>query len=86
MDLKQSLELMEGLKVLGVAAKKIGADGKINIADLPAFLELMNKSNHIIAAAQGVEAIPAEMKDLSQEEAALLLAKVYEVLSAIKAA
>lgn len=84
--IKESLEVMEGLKALGIAAKKISADGKVNLADLPEILALLQKVQLIVESVKGVDQIPAEIKDLSEEESKELLAKLFEVMAAIKAA
>jgi len=83
---KESLELLEGVKVLGVAVKKIAADGKLNLSDLPLLFALLQDFGKLSAAVAGLEQIPAEVKDLSVEESNQLVAKVLEVVGAIRAA
>lgn len=83
---KESMELLEGVKILGVSGKKILADGKVSVADLPEVMALATKAQAIVDAVQGIEGVLPEVKDLSQEEAQAIVAKVFEVISAIKAA
>lgn len=84
--IKECMEVLEGFKVIGVAGKRVFADGKISFADLSIILGLLNNFSKVNAAIAGVEQIPLELKDLSQEEANLLLAKILEVVAALKAA
>lgn len=84
--IKEISEVLEGVKVLGVAGKKILADGKISVADLPEAMALVSKAQMIVAAVEGIEGVLPEAKDLDSEEAAAIVAKVYEVIAAIKGA
>lgn len=84
--IKESLELLEGVKVLGVSAKKVLADGKVNLADLPVLLGLISDFPVLTAAVQGADLVLPEVKDLSADEANQLVAKVLEVVNAIKTA
>lgn len=83
--IKESLELLEGLKVLIVDGKKVLADGKIGLEDLPVAMELLGQLNTLTLAAQGVTDVPKELGDLSQEEITILVAKVFELVAAVKA-
>lgn len=82
---KESLEVLDSLKVLAVTASKVMEDGKVSLGDLPVLLGLLKEVGTLKAGAEGVDSIPKEIKDLSAEEAALLLNKVYEVIGAFKA-
>jgi hypothetical protein len=84
--IKESMELLEGVKVLVVEVKKVMADGKVSLADLPVLMSLLQKFSVLSAAAEGAGEITKEVKDLSAEEAQTLLAKVLEVTAAAKAA
>lgn len=84
--IKESLELLEGIKVLGVTGKKVFADGKVNLADLGLVMGLMQDFAKLNAAVAGVDQVLPEAKDLTVEEANALVAKVLEVVAAIKAA
>lgn len=85
-SIKELLELLEGVKLLGVAGKKVFADGKIDMADLPLALGLLQKLSVLSAAVQGADQLVAEVKDLSADEANQLVLKVLELAAAIKAA
>lgn len=86
MDVKEIMEALEGMKLMGVFGKKVSADKMVNLADLPYLMELAGHSSELYAAVDGIKLIPAEVKDLSAEEANQVLAKIFEVLAAIKAA
>lgn len=84
--IKETLELLEGVKVLIVESKKVLADGKVSLADLPAVLSLLQKFSVLNAAVQGAGEIVGEVKDLSGDEANQVIAKVLELAAAAKAA
>jgi hypothetical protein len=84
--IKESLELLDGVKALLVDGKKIMADGKVSFADLPVLFDLMQQAGILTAAFQGLNDVPAEVKDLTAEEANQLLAKVLEVVAGLRAA
>ncbi len=85
MDIKNSLEIVEAIKVLGVEGKKIAKDG-VNLADLPEALELIKKIDVFIAAFKDAELVGAEVKDLDQAELIQLGAALYDVFKSIKEA
>lgn len=86
MEIKETLEMLEGVKVLAVSGKKIFADGKVSIADLPVALELLAQFGTLNAAVAGADQVIPEMKDLSADEANQIVAKVLEIVAVIKAA
>lgn len=83
---KETTELLEGVKVIGVAGVKILADKKLNLLDLGHVMELAKQSETLVAAFDGLGEIPKEVKDLSLEESQAIVSKVFEVIAAIKAA
>jgi len=84
--IKESMELLEGVKALGVHGKALLKDGKISVADLPLVMALVADAQKIVDAVQGVEGVLPEMKDIDEAEAKALVEKVFEVIAAIKAA
>ena len=84
--IKEISELLNGVEMLGVVSKKVMADGKISLADAGIVFEAVQKYKAVVAAFQGINDVPAEVKDLSAEEANLLLSKLLSVVQAIKAA
>lgn len=84
--IKESLELLEGVKVLAVDTKAVLADGKVNMADLPILFNVLSQLATLNAAVQGVDQVLPELKDLTSEEVNQLAAKVLEIVAVIKAA
>jgi hypothetical protein len=83
--IKESKELLEGVKVLAVSAKKIAKDG-VSLADLPEALELIKKIDILVEAVKGVDGIDEEVKDLDQAELVELGVAVFDIVKAIKGA
>lgn len=79
------LALIEGLKLVGLFAKKVGADGKVSAEDLPAVIDLVLKADVIIQAVKGAGELPAEAKDLQVDEVQEIVAKLYEAAKAVQA-
>lgn len=86
MEIKESKEAIAGIELLLVDGKKILADKKVNLADLPVAMDLLGKMNLVIEGISGANLIPAEIKDLSGDEAKELLDAVLKMLAAVKAA
>lgn len=84
-DLKEIKEVFAGLEVLVSAVKKVGADGKVNVLDLPHVMDLLGQSHVLIAAVKGADQIPAEVKDLQEEETKEIVALVYALVAKAKA-
>lgn len=82
--IKETMEVLEGVKALGVHGKAILADGKVSVADLPVLMGLVADAQKIVDAVQGIEGVMAEAKDLDEAEALAIVSKVFEVVKAIK--
>ena len=65
--LKESLELIKALELVGVKGVEI-AKGGLGAEDIPAAIELLKEVNVLIEGVKGVGEIGEEMKDLEQEE------------------
>jgi len=85
-SIKESKELVAGIQLLGVTAKKVMADGKLSKEDLPLALELITNANVLIEAVQGLGELKEEIKDVDQAELIELGAAVYGAIKAIKEA
>ena len=83
---KEIKELIEGLKLLGLAAKKVTKDGKIGVDDLAHLVELVKESDKIVAAASGLGDIDDEAKNLDQAEVLELIGLLYGAAKEIKEA
>ena len=84
MDIKETLEALEGVKDLAQDVKDVLADGKIGFGDLGVIFKLMNQFSVLNAAIQGAGLIGAELKDLDPVEAEVLMAKVNEIVAIFK--
>jgi hypothetical protein len=84
--IKETQELIEGVKVLAIAGTKVMADGKITVTDLPAGMELFSKSQVVIDGFTGLAEIQAEVKDLSEEECRAIVAQLFAAAAAVRAA
>lgn len=84
--IKETLELLQGIKDIAVDAKKVLKDGAVNLADLPIAMELLGQLGELSAAVQGVDQVVAEVKDLDAGEINQIVAKVLEIAAAVKAA
>lgn len=80
-EIKETKELFTGLALVAKAAKKIAADKKVSVEDLPAIIDLAKESPVLIAAVEGVSEVPAELKDLDKEELLELIMIVYKEIA-----
>ena len=85
MDVKNLLEIIEAIKVAGVAGKEIAKDG-IDISDLPKALELIKKYDMFVAAVSDAKVAIDEVKDIDSEEAVVVVVALMAALKAIKTA
>ena len=85
MDVKNTLEVLEALKVAAVAVKEISKDG-IKIDDLPKALELLKNFKVFTVAVEGVGEFGSEFKDIDSAEAVVIVSKLMEALKAVKEA
>ena len=81
-----TLALLQALQDLAVDAKKVLADGKVDLADLPVAMNLLSQLGDFTKAIQGINELPAEIKDLSADEINQLVAKVFDIVAQVKAA
>lgn len=80
--IKESKELLDGIKLLAVSAKKIAKDG-VSLADLPEAIELLKKVDVLVEAVKGLDGLDEELKDLEQEELVELGLKVFSIVKAV---
>lgn len=77
------LEVIDALEVLGVGVGSSLKDGKINMADLPILIGMLNDFNVFYKAIEGGKEVLVEGKDIDQAELLQLGARVYEVIKRI---
>lgn len=82
---KESLEVLEAVRVLLVDIKKVLADGKISTGDMGVLFDLLRQLSVLNAGLEGVDKVPAEMKDVDAQEAEMLIAKVMDLVAVFRA-
>lgn len=85
MDVKNILELIAAIKLVGVSAKEIAKDG-IAIDDLPKALELLKKYEVILAAVNDIKLVVDEAKDIDTAEAVVIVTALMDAVKSIKEA
>jgi predicted metal-dependent hydrolase len=84
MDIKETKELLEGIKAVAVIGTKIFADGKLTFSDLRHVAEMKNCCLTLREAIKGIEKVDDELKDLSIDEIQELIKEVILLINAIK--
>ena len=82
MVIKETMEVLKALEVIGVAAKIIAKDG-VSMADLPEAIELLRHIDTFIEAVKGASLIGAELKDIDQAELLTLGTEVFSLVQKI---
>ena len=85
MDVKNTLEVIAAVELLGVAGKEIAKDG-IAIDDLPKALELLKKYDVLVAAVDGIGEVVDEAKDIDSAEAVIIVTALMATIKKIKEA
>ena len=83
--IKETLEVLEAVRLLVVDLRKVLADGKISTGDVGVIFDLLRQLPALNAGLQGVELVPVEVKDIDAQEAEKLIAKALEIGAALKA-
>ena len=83
MDVKNTLEVIAAVELLGVAGKEIAKDG-IAIDDLPKALELIKKYDVLVAAVDRIGDVVDEAKDIDSAEAVLIVTALMATIKKIK--
>ena len=85
-DIDKIEKAAEALAHIIIAGKKISADKKVDLQDLPAAMELITKLPAIVEAFTAYQEIVAEAKDLDIAEVVTLIKKVDELVKKVEAA
>ena len=83
-EIKEIIELVDGLEVIAIFGAKVVADGKVNHQDLPIIIEFMNKIKSLFSAFDDVSEIVKEIEDLDRAEMIVLLKKLLYIARNIK--
>jgi hypothetical protein len=84
MSAKATLEALKGLQDLVSDYKKVMADGKVDMNDISVLQDLFNQMGEISSAVKDAHDIPAEIKDISDEDAAAVAVAALAVVKAFK--
>lgn len=84
--IQEMLELIAGLKELALAGKAVAKDGKISLDDLAVLAALMPKTDILMAAFTGLGDVGDEVKDLSLDEAMVVITALVDAAKEVKAA
>lgn len=79
-------KIVESVKHLAVAAKKISADKKVDLADLPAAMELLVKLPSIVESLSAFKEVIAQGKDLDVAEVVELIKKIDAAVKEVEKA
>lgn len=82
--IKETLELLEGIKVLVQTGADVFADGKITLTDLPKLANIAKNFTTLKDAMVGINLVDDEIKDLDAAETQQIIAKVFEIVAAVK--
>jgi len=85
-DIDKIEKAAEALAHIIIAGKKISADKKVDLQDLPAAMELITKLPSIVEAFTAYQEIVAEAKDLDIAEVVTLIKKVDELVKKVEQA
>ena len=76
----------KALSKVVIAGKKISADKKVNLEDLPAAMALIVELPSIVSAFSDFGTIIEEGKDIDVAEVVALIQKVHELVKSVEAA
>lgn len=79
-------KVVDALGHVVVAGKKISADKKVSIEDLPAAMELIKKVPEIVEAFKALDEVWKEAKDVDVQEAVELILKINAKVKEIEKA
>lgn len=84
--IKESLEVVKGLELVGVTVAEVMADGKVNSQDLDSGLKLITNANVLVEAVKGIGEVDDEFKELDEAELIQLGAATFQAIKNIRAA
>lgn len=79
-------KVVESFKHIAVAAKKISADKKVDLVDLPAAMELLVKLPSIVESLAAWKDILAQGQDIDVAEVVLLIQKIDAAVKEVEKA
>lgn len=76
-EMKELMECFDAGDLAFDSLTAAAADGKLNVLDLPKALPVVRSA---VTAAQGKEKIPGELQPMTPEKAALIAARVFQLV------
>lgn len=84
-EIKESLELIKAVEIIGIAGKKSFPEGKFTAASaLSASLELIKEIEPVIEGFKGLNKIDEEVKELEQDELIQLGLALFNAYKSVK--
>lgn len=83
-SMKEIKELLAGLAELALCAKKVTADGKVSLADLPELIALLQKQALLMEAVKGLDSV--QLKEIGLSGAVEIVQEVVAIVEKVKAA
>lgn len=83
-EIKELVELLAAVEVLAVAVKKVLKDGQVDLSDAAVMVELGAQFPVLMAAIEGLDKLPEEVKDIDADEALALVGKLYAMAKKVQ--
>lgn len=84
-DIKEIKELMDALELIAINGAEIAKDGKISSNDLGALITVLSNAGKIQDGFTGLSNVPAEVKDLSEEELVEVVTHLFRIVKEVQA-
>lgn len=84
--IKEIQELLSGITLLIKDAKEIMKDGKVDLADLPVAMGVLQQLPTLTEAFTGLSDIGTEVKNLTLEECQAIVQQIFDAAKEIQAA
>jgi hypothetical protein len=84
MEIKAIKDMIVALTDVAVCAKSVLADGKVDLSDMGAFFLLVKNASDLTHALQETKDIPAEVKDLNQDEIVEIVQAILNAANIVK--
>lgn len=86
MEIKAIKDMIVALTDIAVCGKSVLADGKVDLSDIGAFFLLLKNAGDLTDAVCEAKNLPAEIKDLNQDEIVEIVECVLTAINTVKGA
>ncbi len=83
--IKEILEILKGLEILGKAGAAIAKDGKVDMGDITHLVAIAKDFDVLKEAVGGADEALKEMKDIDKIEAVAIVSAVLDLVKSLKA-